>query len=111
MTLTPSILTENNSSSTRQLVERYRQWLADQSMFVSTNQEVDAYLKQATQVTNIHGKEVATFTPFRAEHSALRTFTWGQVAAFFALALLVIASLLHFGFTVLTIGIVLIIAL
>lgn len=83
----------------REQVLRYNEWLvkqAKQDVLIDKHQEMNEYIQYASQTLIIEGKEIATFAPFRAELSALQTFTKKQVLGMGVIALLVLLGIALF---------------
>src|SRR5260370_23928840 len=65
-----------------ELVKHYEQWLdADtkHGYAIHSPEVIEKYKDMALRATEVKGKEVAIFAPFREKFSALRTFTVSQV--------------------------------
>lgn len=70
--------------NSRRAVTRYAEWLAMQAQnnnSATVVQEGNDYIEQATKVVKVNGKDISIFAPYRAEHSALQTFSRKQVIA------------------------------
>jgi cellulose synthase/poly-beta-1,6-N-acetylglucosamine synthase-like glycosyltransferase len=83
----------------REHVARYDAWLthqAKQDVLIDKHSEMNEYISYANQTVRVTGKDVATFAPFRAELSALQTFTRTQIIALSVLAFLFILGIVFF---------------
>jgi cellulose synthase/poly-beta-1,6-N-acetylglucosamine synthase-like glycosyltransferase len=89
----------------RERVKYYANWLTKQAKYDAENdnsEEIKSYVEEATKIVKFGKQEVAIFAPFRLKHSALQTFTTGQVVVLCVLALLGIIGLLVFRLEMLT---------
>ncbi len=83
----------------REQVLRYNEWLVKQTkqdVLIDKHQEMNEYIQYASQTLTVEGNAIATFAPFRAELSALQTFTKKQVLGIGVLALLVLIGIALF---------------
>ena len=93
---------DNVAPELREQVQQYRHWLAQQSHAASDAQERAEYALNASRVVQVHGKEVATFAPFRPDLSALQTFTSPQLVTICALILVWTVGVAYFQLAMLT---------
>ncbi len=81
--------------NSRRAIVRYAEWLAKQTENNNSArvlQEGKDYIEQATKVVKVNGKDISIFAPYRAEHSALQTFSRGQVITFASIGVLWLAG-------------------
>ncbi|GAC1471139.1 MAG: hypothetical protein PVS3B3_16930 [Ktedonobacteraceae bacterium] len=79
-----SVQANHLDPNSRRAVIRYAEWLASQAKNNNSTtavQEGNDYIEQATKVVKVNGKDISIFAPYRAEHSALQTFSKKQVIA------------------------------
>ena len=93
---------DNVAPELREQVQQYRHWLVQQSHAASDAQERAEYELNASRVVQVHGKEVATFAPFRPDLSALQTFTTPQLVTICTLILAWTVGVAYFQLAMLT---------
>jgi cellulose synthase/poly-beta-1,6-N-acetylglucosamine synthase-like glycosyltransferase len=80
-------------------VKYYAQWLDDDTQrgyAINSQEAIEEYRDIALRTTEMNGKEIAIFAPFRQKLSALRTFLPSQILFLGLIALLIVLGLVFF---------------
>jgi cellulose synthase/poly-beta-1,6-N-acetylglucosamine synthase-like glycosyltransferase len=92
-------------------VNYYSQWLdadTQRGYAINSTEAIEEYRDIALRTTEINGKEVAIFAPFRQKLSALRTFLPSQILTLCLIALLIVLGLVFFPVQTLVAGVAII---
>jgi cellulose synthase/poly-beta-1,6-N-acetylglucosamine synthase-like glycosyltransferase len=98
-------------ASIAEQVQHYERWLdadAQRGYTINSQKALEDYRSLALRTTEVDGKEIAIFAPFRQKFSALQTFTPGQLFVLALMLMLLIVGLALFPTQTLVAGIALV---